>query len=166
MARLQGARTRSFAGRGWPECGTCAQNHYEAEVNEFLTQLNECATRRILVVAATNRPDKIDAAVLRPGRIDKRFFVGPPDLEARIELFRLQLAERPAAGIDYLALGRASDMYTPAEIREIVNQAARWALESHATITHGHLARALAERRPALKADDVERRRIGFSDRS
>ena len=64
-------------------------HHYEAEVNELLTQLNECADRRILVVAATNRAEKVDPAVLRPGRFDRHFYVGPPDLEARVELFRL-----------------------------------------------------------------------------
>lgn len=137
-------------------------HHYEAEVNEFLTQLNECAERRILVVTATNRPEKIDRAVLRPGRIDKQFFVGPPDFEARVELFRLYLADRPAHGIDYLMLGQKSDSYTAAEIRELVNQAARWALEANEPISQPHVLRAFDERVPTLKPEDIVRRRIGF----
>lgn len=137
-------------------------HHYEAEVNELLTQLNECATKRILVVAATNRAEKIDRAVLRPGRFDKQFFVGPPDIEARVELFRLCLADRPAVGIDYLRLGLRADGYTPAEIREIVNEAARFALAKGQPISQDDLLRALKERKPALKPEDAVRRRIGF----
>ena len=45
---------------------------YSSEVNEFLVQLNDCAKKKIIVVAATNLPDKIDPAILRPGRIDKK----------------------------------------------------------------------------------------------
>jgi transitional endoplasmic reticulum ATPase len=137
-------------------------HHYESEVNEFLTQLNECSERKILVVAATNRSGKIDPAVLRPGRLDKHFFVGPPDLEARVELFRLYTTGRPALGIDYIALGRLSERYTIAEIKEMVNQAARWALEENVEIGQAHLVRALRNRPPSLEAAEVERRRIGF----
>jgi transitional endoplasmic reticulum ATPase len=136
-------------------------HHYEAEVNELLTQLNECAARRILVVAATNRPEKIDPAVLRPGRFDKQFFVGPPDLEARVELLRLCLADRPAVGVDYLRLGRLSERYTPAEIRAVVDDAARVALTRGNEISHADVLQALAARPPLLRPDDVHRR-IGF----
>ena len=114
--------------------------YYEQEVNEFLTQLNECAERRILVVCATNLRDRIDDAILRPGRIDKQFYVGPPDLEARVELFRLYLAGRPVEGIDYVALGDAAAWYTPADIRELTNEAARMALAENAPISPRHLA--------------------------
>jgi transitional endoplasmic reticulum ATPase len=140
-----------------------AGHHYESEVNEFLTQLNECAERRILVVAATNHLQKIDLAILRPGRIDKQFFVGPPDLEARVELFRLYLADRPGLGIDYIALGERSERYTAAEIREVVNQAARWALDGNSRIAQDHLVRALSDISPSLEPRDIARRRIGFS---
>jgi transitional endoplasmic reticulum ATPase len=118
-------------------------HHYAAEVNEFLTQLNECAARRILVVAATNRIDGIDDAVLRPGRMDKKFYVGPPDLEARVELFRLYLADRPAVGVDYLALGDTAEGLTPADIREVVNEAARQALDVDGPIAQAHVQAAV-----------------------
>jgi transitional endoplasmic reticulum ATPase len=145
-----------------PSRAGAAGHHYEAEVNELLTQLNECAERRILVVAATNQAEKIDRAVLRPGRFDKHFFVGPPDIEARVELFRLYLAERPAHAIDYLKLGQASEAYTPAEIREMVNEAARSALAKRKPIDQENLLQAIAERQPALKPEETVRRRIGF----
>lgn len=139
-----------------------AGHHYEAEVNELLTQLNECAERRILVVAATNRAEKIDSAILRPGRFDRHFYVGPPDIEARVELFRLYLAERPAVGVDYLKLGQLSEVYTPAEIREIVNDSARRALGRREPISQVDLLQALGARKPALQPEDLVKRRIGF----
>ncbi len=137
-------------------------HHYEAEVNELLTQLNECSERKILVVAATNRAEKIDPAVLRPGRFDKHFFVGPPDIEARVELFRLYLANRPAVAVDYLKLGAAAEGYTPAEIREIVNEAARAALAKRQPISQDEVEHALRSRVPALTPEQVVRRKIGF----
>lgn len=139
-----------------------AGHHYESEVNELLTQLNECSERKILVVAATNRAEKIDAAVLRPGRFDKHFFVGPPDIEARVELFRLYLANRPAVAVDYVKLGALAEGYTPAEIREVVNESARAALSKRQPISQDDVQRAIASRKPALTPEQVVRRRIGF----
>ena len=69
--------------------------HYKAEVDEFLTQLDQCHKRGILVVGATNFIKNIDNAILRPGRFDKKIFVGPPDLEARIEAFKIFMEGRP-----------------------------------------------------------------------
>ena len=74
--------------------------HKQEEVNEFLMQLNDAGKNKVLVVAATNRPHLIDTALLRAGRMDKRILVSPPDLEARVELFKLFLSERPISEID------------------------------------------------------------------
>jgi SpoVK/Ycf46/Vps4 family AAA+-type ATPase len=137
-------------------------HHYGTETNEFLAQMNECSARRILIVAATNRIDAIDEAVLRPGRIDKKFFVGLPDLEARVEQFRLYLAERPAVGVDYLALGTTADGLTPVQIREAVNDAARSALESDVSISQEHLLAAIKDQASWRPDGTTERPRIGF----
>ena len=140
-----------------------ASHHYESEVNELLTQLNECGARRILVVAATNLPQKVDPAILRPGRFDKQFYVGPPDIEARVELFRLYLADRPTLGVNYLQCAQHSERYTPAEIRELVNEAARQALARREPISQQDVMAALERRPPSLAPDDERQRRIGFT---
>jgi hypothetical protein len=67
------------------------QQYKSEEVNEFLAHLNECAQKKIFVIAATNEPHKIDAAVRRTGRLDKLIYVGPPDEEARREMLLLHL---------------------------------------------------------------------------
>ncbi len=75
-------------------------HHYASEVNEFLVQLNACNQDRLLVIGATNLPNRIDPAARRPGRLDKKFFVGPPDYEARVELLRLGIKGRPKETLD------------------------------------------------------------------
>lgn len=131
--------------------------HYAAEVNEFLTQMNDCWKDRVFVVAATNLPAKIDPAVRRPGRLDKKVYVGPPDFEARTELFRLYLSERPTAGVDYLACAEVTENYTCAEIKLIVEEAARAALDGRRDIELADVLQAVASNRPQHSAEDLRR---------
>lgn len=103
-------------------------SHKEEEVNEFLIQLNDAADNQVLVVGATNYIDRIDPAVLRPGRFDKKIYVSPPDLEARKELFKLGLAGRPHEQVDFDVLAKMTEGYSSADIIEgIVESSARLA---------------------------------------
>ena len=126
-----------------------AGGYQDNEVNEFLVQLNNCAERGVLVVGATNRLGSIDAAVSRPGRMDKKVFVGLPDVEARAELFRICLEGRPVTPFDMVDLARASERYTCAEITHLCDEAARIALENKREITQIDLQRAMKNSRPA-----------------
>jgi transitional endoplasmic reticulum ATPase len=136
-------------------------HHDASEVNEFLAQLNECARHRVLVVGATNLPELIDPAILRPGRFDTHVYVGPPDLEARVQSFRLCLADRPQRGIDHLALAQASDGFTPAEIRFVVDEAARAAVEERRTVSQEDVVAAIRGH-PASSRKRPIPKRIGF----
>lgn len=127
--------------------GTLAHN-YAAEVNEFLAQLNESSKSRLLVVGATNRIEKIDSAVLRPGRFDKKVFVAPPDIEARVELLKVYMADRPQEHINWLTLAGECEGYTCAEIEFIVNEAARRALDGRRSICQEDLMATLAANPP------------------
>ncbi len=118
---------------------TTVGHHYRAEVNEFLTQLDNSAERGLLIIGATNYLENIDEAILRPGRFDKRIYIGPPDIEAREELLRQYMEERPADVIDYVALAQQSNGLTPAELRLVVDEAARNALTDRASITTKYL---------------------------
>lgn len=99
--------------------------HYQAEVNEFLVQLNNAHQNGIFVVGATNHLNMIDDAVKRPGRFDKKLFVGPPDLEARIDAFKTHLKNKPNNITKWLYLGEETENYTFAEIQFVVDEAAR-----------------------------------------
>lgn len=99
------------------------------EINEFLLQLNNAGDNKILVVGATNRPQMIDTAILRSGRMDKRILVPPPDFEARKEMFQLCLMGRPYdQAIDFEALARMTENYVGSDIELIVTEAAREAV--------------------------------------
>ncbi|NLA50510.1 MAG: ATP-binding protein [Bacteroidales bacterium] len=99
--------------------------HYQAEVNEFLIQLNNAYQNGIFVVGATNHLNMIDEAVVRPGRFDLKLFVGPPDLEARIEAFKQQLKYKAHKITKWLYLGEETENFTFSEITYVVDQAAR-----------------------------------------
>jgi len=101
----------------------------EEEVNEFLIQLNDAGDKNILVVGATNYIDRIDPAVLRPGRFDKKIYVSPPDFDARESLFRIGLSNRPFdKNIDFRHLSNLTEKFTCADIIEdVVESSARFA---------------------------------------
>jgi len=102
-------------------------SYKEEEINEFLMQLNDAGDKKILVVGATNFIDRIDPAVLRPGRMDKKIYVPPPDKEARVELFKLGLLGRPySKDINFDKLAILTEGYSCADIIEgIVEGSAR-----------------------------------------
>ena len=96
------------------------------EVNEMLTQLNNCADRGIYVICTSNRPDMIDPAVLRAGRLDAKYYVGLPDADARRELFALELGKRPCApDINLDTLSEATAGFTCSDISCLVKETAR-----------------------------------------
>ena len=139
-------------------------HHYKAEVNEFLVQLNECWKRKILVIAATNLLENIDPAILRPGRFDRKVFIGPPDLEARVELLKLCMADRPQERMNCMEMAQACEYYTSAEIENVVNAAASLAVKNQRVINAEDLYQAMKENPPALSSEKIEKMqsRIGF----
>lgn len=128
------------------------------EVNEFLTHLNNCARDGIFVIALTNRPDKIDPAVLRSGRLDKMIFVPLPDNETRKEIFHIHLQGRPCEidKLDWNKLSSLSDGYVSSDIALVVNDAARKAAQQNQLITEDILEESLRHISPSVKADMVK----------
>jgi transitional endoplasmic reticulum ATPase len=136
------------------------QQFKSEEVNEFLVQLNGCSQKKILVIAATNEPQKIDAAVLRTGRMDKLIYVGPPDAEARFEMLHLHLSNRPTdSSMDIRGLALILEGYSASDIKFIVDEAARNALERATQISTEILMQALKRVPPSITEDIAERYR-------
>lgn len=128
-----------------------------AEVNEFLSQMNNCSQRGIFIVATSNRPDKIDSAVRRTGRIDKNIYVPLPDIEARREMFALYLKNRPASSdIDIDKLAELTEGYIASDIAYIVNDAAMSAAYARVPITGEHLMTSLSNTSSSLKTEVME----------
>lgn len=130
-------------------------NHsYASEVNEFLAQMTECGRFDIFIIAATNRPEKIDTAVLRTGRLDKKIFVGPPDLKAREELFHIYLEKRPTDfSIDFSILANKTEFFVASDIKFIIDEASREALLSKSRISQKLLEKVIEDFKPSISKD-------------
>lgn len=127
------------------------------EINEFLLQLNNAGASKILVVGATNRPHMIDTAILRSGRMDKRVYVGPPDFEARKEMFRICLAGRPYdKNIDFEKLANMTDYYVGSDIELIVTEAAREAVaQDKSVIDENTIIDAINKFKPSISPGEI-----------
>lgn len=138
------------------------QQYKAEEVNEFLAHLNSCAEKGIFVIAATNRPEKIDAAVRRTGRLDKLIYVGPPDCEARREMLGLHLSGRPTStDLDLAALAERTVGYSASDIRFLVDEASREALRTRSDISEASFRTAAVRVRPSVPPEqEVEYRSI------
>jgi transitional endoplasmic reticulum ATPase len=141
------------------------QQYKSEEVNEFLAHLSGCAEKQILVMAATNEPQKIDIAILRTGRLDIHAYVGPPDAEARAEMLSLHLGGRPAEpDIDITAIATGLDGYSASDIKFLVDEAAREALEHGVPISTTLIDEA-KRRVPASVTKDEQERFQSFGQR-
>lgn len=126
------------------------------EVNEFLSQMNNCGKDRIFVIASSNRPDLIDPAVRRRGRLDQLIYIPVPDKDAREGLFRIHMKDRPAEeNIDYSRLAAMTANYVASDIAYIVNDAATRAFEDNVDITQELLEEVIKENSPSVSPDDI-----------
>ena len=129
-------------------------------VAALLTELDGVESlRNVVVIGATNRPDLIDPALLRPGRLERLVFVPPPDAEARAAILRAAAKSVPLdPAVDLVALGAKTDGYSAADCAALIREAALGAMrESMAatTVTAAHLEAALAKVRPSLDPGQV-----------
>ena len=124
----------------------------------MLTLLNGCAQRGILLVATSNQPEQIDPFVMRPGCIDRVFFVPQPDFEARKDIFRKHLKDRPCEAINYDELARLSEDFVAGDITEAVNEAAMTAAYMDVPISQKILADVLKYKNPTYATQT----KIGF----
>lgn len=127
------------------------------EVNEFLSQMNNCGKDRVFVIASSNRPDLIDPAVRRKGRLDQIIYIPVPDNEARKEIFKIHMSGRPAKeNIDYVRLAEMTENYVASDIAYIVNDAAVRAFEDDIEISQDLLEEVIKENAPSISAKDLQ----------
>jgi transitional endoplasmic reticulum ATPase len=97
-----------------------------SEVNEFLSQLDNIGDSGVFVIGSTNKPNSIDRAILRAGRLEKWFYIPPPDFQARKAMFEMYLKDRPLDfGIDYGILATLTENYVASDIKLLVDEASR-----------------------------------------
>lgn len=129
------------------------------EVNEFLAQLNNCGEAGVTVIAATNKPDTIDEAALRTGRLAAHYYIPQPNFETRKKLFEINLKKRAAApNIDYSKLASMTDNYSCSDIKEIVDNAGRFAFGTDSdSITQAMLEDACTNLKSHLTMDVIRK---------
>ena len=108
--------------------GSNSLSHEEREqtLNQLLVEMDGFAAHGgVVVIAATNRPDILDQALLRPGRFDRQVTVGAPDLKGREEILHVHTKKVPLAeGVDLRAIARGTPGFSGADLANLVNEAA------------------------------------------
>ncbi|MGW4114308.1 AAA family ATPase [Actinosynnema sp. NPDC004786] len=124
-------------------------------VAALLTELDGVEPLRdVVVLGATNRPELVDPALLRPGRLERLVYVPPPDAEARAEILRASARNTPlGSDVDLGALAAELDGYSAADCAALIREAALTAMReslSASEVTGAHLASARERVRPSL----------------
>ncbi len=112
----------------------------------------------VVVLAATNRPDLVDPALLRPGRFDKLIYVPPPDYKARLEILKIYTRYLPLArNVDLREIAQKTENYTGADLEALVREALMLALReggfNSILVEARHFAKALEIVKPSLSED-------------
>ena len=134
------------------------QHSHASEVNEFLAQMTNCAEKGIFIIAATNRPEKIDTAILRTGRIDKIIYLPPPDQTAREALIRLYLKKRPVdLAVDQARLAELTENFVTSDIKFLIDEASRKALREKSRITQEILEETISNNSPSVTLSEIKK---------
>ncbi|XP_019955031.2 ATPase family gene 2 protein homolog B [Paralichthys olivaceus] len=120
----------------------------------------EVCNKDVMVVAATNRPDSLDSALLRPGRLDHIIYVPPPDQQARLAVLKVCVQLMPvAADVCLEELATKTELYSGADLENLCKEAALLALQQEnmaaSVIKHTHFLQALRATSPSLTAQQI-----------
>jgi transitional endoplasmic reticulum ATPase len=136
----------------------------ERIVNQLLTEMDGMMLlKNVVVIGATNRPDMLDPALLRPGRFDRVIYVPPPDEEARLAIFTVHTRHMPLAeDVNLNELVVITEEYTGADIEAVCREAAMFAAredQDAETVTMKHFSEAVKVISPSLTKDNKQKYR-------
>lgn len=102
-------------------------------LNQLLTEMDGMTAKKtVFIIGATNRPDIIDPALLRPGRLDQLIFIPLPDDASRLQIFKACLRKSPVSkDVDLLALARYTVGFSGADITEICQRSCKYAIREN-----------------------------------
>ncbi|XP_040426485.1 spermatogenesis-associated protein 5-like protein 1 isoform X1 [Cygnus olor] len=137
--------------------GQCQELSDEERQLEFQETLN----KDFMVVAATNRPDMLDDALLRPGRLDRVIYIPPPDLKGRLSILKICTEKIPLdSDVSLQDLAVLTDLFSGADIENLCKEAALLALQENGleatTVKHEHFVKSLRTVKPSLSTKDLE----------
>ncbi len=133
----------------------------ERMVNQLLTEMDGIQTlKNVVVIAATNRIDIIDPALLRPGRFDSIIYVPPPDLSARVSILKIHTRKMPLdSNVDLNDIAARTEGYTGADLEALCREAGMIAIRENLKplkVTKEHFEQALKTVGPSLSPDDIK----------
>jgi transitional endoplasmic reticulum ATPase len=137
-----------------PVRGGEADSHVtERVISQLLTEIDGLQSlHNVVVIAATNRPDMLDPALLRPGRFDRLVRIATPDLEGRKQILRIHTAKKPlAADVDIDELARRTDGYSGADLAALTNEAVMLSI------------RALVSKKKDVTSEELKEERISMT---
>jgi len=131
---------------------------HDSHVNQLLAEIDGVSGQRgVFIVGATNRPDQIDPAMLRGGRLSRTIVLGLPDEEGRLAMLRLHTQRMPTVGVDLERLARDTEGLSPADLKGLAQEAALAAMtrsgdaqSESPSVTHEDFTEALERLRPRL----------------
>ena len=138
----------------------------EQTLNQLLVEMDGFeGTEGVIVIAATNRPDVLDPALLRPGRFDRQVVVGLPDVRGREQILKVHMRKVPTASdVNAMTIARGTPGFSGADLANLVNEAALFAARENAReVRMSHLDKARdkilmgAERRSMAMSEDEKK---------
>ncbi|MCL2143387.1 MAG: CDC48 family AAA ATPase [Methanomassiliicoccaceae archaeon] len=161
-----------------PRRGTSGSSNWEKVVNQLLTSMDGVESlKNVMIMGATNRPDMIDPALLRPGRFDKLILIGKPDIDARKKILEVHTKNMPLKDVDLDIIAEGTDGYVGADLEALCREAGMTAYrEDPGTeyVETKHFKAALAIVRPSVDADliksyenigsEIKKRRTSWDD--
>ncbi len=130
-------------------------------VNQLLTEMDGMQTlKEVVIIGATNRPDLLDSALLRPGRFDRVLYVPPPDEKARLQIFKIHTRDMPLAkDVNLEELAKITEGYTGADIEALCREAALTAARENIEakeINARHFMEALKKVKPSVSTEELK----------
>jgi len=132
----------------------------EKIVSQMLTELSGLEDLHdVIVIAATNRPDMLDAALLRPGRFDRQILVTEPDEKARLKILEIKTKNMPLKGVDLNKVAKVTEDFSGADLENLCREAGMYALRESKKakeVTMKHFNKAMKEVKPSLSKKIVD----------
>lgn len=132
----------------------------ETVVSQLLTEISGLEElKNVVIIAATNRPDMIDPALLRPGRIDRLVLVPAPDLKTRLEILKIHTKNMPLKDVDLKELTTKTEGFSGADIEALCREAAMFALRENIKakeVRMKHFSEAFKNVSPSVTKDVVQ----------
>ncbi len=133
----------------------------ERIVNQLLTSIDGLESlERVLVIAATNRPDMIDEALLRTGRFDRLLYVEPPNVAGRMEILKVHTRKMPLADdVSLVDLAARTDGYVGSDLAALCREAGLTAIRENlkaSKVTRAHFDSAMKQVHPSVDAENLK----------